>query len=125
MNTQLKVLLLFNAVMFIVAGLLEWRYYAAHQQTDSQARRSDLTRADHGSMYARSRSPPLDLEDLHKSFRKAFPEPINISLSTGLVPQWSAGQAQLRRIVGDGSGRELSNAAVILFCYNRCLNMVN
>ena len=101
MNTQLKVLLLFNAVMFIIAGLLEWRYYTASEQMDGPARRSAFTRTD--SLYARSQSPPLDLGELHKSFRKAFPEPVNVSLSTGLVPHRATGQTALKRIVGDGS----------------------
>ncbi|DBA72905.1 TPA: hypothetical protein ACH3X2_009866 [Trebouxia sp. C0005] len=119
MNTQLKVLLLFNAVMFIIAGLLEWRYYTASEQMDNSARRSAFSRSDLNSLYARSQSPPLDLGELHKSFRKAFPEPVNVSLSTGLVPHRATGQTALKRIAGDGSGKELSNAAVVLFCYNR------
>lgn len=119
MNIQLKVLLLFNAVMFIIAGLLEWRYYTASEQMDSSARRAAFSRSDLNSFYARSQSPPLDLGELHKSFRKAFPEPVNVSLSTGLVPHRASGQTALKRIAGDGSGKELSNAAVVLFCYNR------
>lgn len=119
MNTQLKVLLLFNAVMFIVAALLEWRYYTANEQTDGEARRSSFSRSDIKSMHAKSQSPPIDLEELHKSFRKAIHDPLNISLSTGLVPHRAAGQTELKRIPGDGSGGELSNAALVLFCYNR------
>ena len=72
MNIQLKVLLLFNAVMFIIAGLLEWRYYTASEQMDSSARRAAFSRSDLNSFYARSQSPPLDLGELHKSFRKSM-----------------------------------------------------
>lgn len=119
MNTQLKVLLLFNAIMFIIAGVLEWQYYTLHEQTGSQARRSNLAQSDLSSIHARHHNPPIDLDELHMSFRKGIRDPINISLSTGLVPRQGAAQAELKRIVGDGSGNELSNAAVVLFCYNR------
>ena len=117
MNTQLKVLLLFNAIMFIIAGVLEWQYYTAHERTDAQ--HTDYSRSDLVSIHARTKSPPVDLEELHRSFRKKLPLPVNISLSIGLIPRQVAGQTQLFRIPGDGSGRELSNAAVVVFCYNR------
>lgn len=117
MNTQLKVLLIFNAIMFMIAGVLEWQYYTAHEQTDAQ--QTDYSRSDLVSIHARARSPPVDLDELHRSFRKKIPEPVNISLSTGLVPRKPASQPQLVRIPGDGSGGELSNAAVVVFCYNR------
>ena len=116
MNTQLKVLLLFNAIMFMIAGVLEWQYYTAHEQADPQ---TDYSTADLVSIHARSKSPPVDLEELHRSFHKKIAQPANISLSTGLIPRQVAGQTQLFRIPGDGSGRELSNAAVVVFCYNR------
>ena len=116
MNTQLKVLLIFNAIMFLIAGVLEWQYYTAHEQAEPQ---TDYSRSDLISIHARSQSPPVDLDELHRSFRKKIPEPVNISLGTGLIPCQVARQAQLIRIPGDGSGGELSNAAVILFCYNR------
>lgn len=116
MNTQLKVLLLFNAIMFIFAGVLEWQYYTAHERVDPQ---TDYSNPDFVSIRARSQSPPVDLEELHRSFRKKIPQPVNTSLSTGLVPRQVAGHTQLVRILGDGSGGELSNAAVVVFCYNR------
>ena len=118
MNTQLKVLLIFNAIMFMIAGVLEWQYYTAHEQADAQ--HTDYSRSDLVSIHARARSPPVDLDELHRSFRKKIPEPVNISLSIGLIPRKSTGQPQLVRIPGDGSGGELSNAAVVVFCYNRC-----
>ena len=116
MNTQLKVLLLFNAIMFMIAGVLEWQYYTAHERVDPQ---TDFSNADLVSIHARRKSPPVDLEELHRSFRKKIPQPVNMSLSTGLIPRQGAAQTQLFRIPGDGSGRELSNAAVVVFCYNR------
>ena len=117
MNTQLKVLLTFNAIMFMIAGVLEWRYYTAHEHTAAQ--QTDYSQSDITSIHARTRSPPVDLDELHKSFRKKIPDPVNISLSTGLIAHKSAGETQLLRIPGDGSGQELSNAAVLVFCYNR------
>ena len=116
MNTQLKVLLLFNAIMFIIAGVLEWQYYTAHEQPDPQ---TNYSNADLVSIHARSKSPPVDLDELHRSFRKKMPQPVNVSLGSGLIPRQVAGQTQLFRVPGDGSGRELSNAAVVVFCYNR------
>lgn len=116
MNTQLKVLLLFNAIMFMFAGVLEWQYYTAHERIDPQ---TDYSNPDFVSIRARSQSPPVDLEELHRSFRKKLPHPVNISSSTGLIPRQVAAQTQLIRIPGDGSGGELSNAAVVVFCYNR------
>ena len=116
MNTQLKVLLLFNAIMFMIAGVMEWQYYTAHEPVDPQ---TDYSNADLVSIHSRSKSPPVDLEELHRSFRKKIPQPVNTSLSTGLIPREVAGQTQLVRIPGDGSGRELSNAALVVFCYNR------
>lgn len=116
MNTQLKVLLIFNAIMFLIAGVLEWQYYTAHERADAQI---DYSRSDLISVHARTKSPMVDLDELHKSFHKKIPEPVNISLGTGLIPRQVAREAQLVRIPGDGRGGELSNAAVILFCYNR------
>lgn len=116
MNTQLKVLLLFNAIMFLIAAVLEWQYYTAHERAEPQ---TDYSRSDLISIHARTKSPLVDLDELHRSFRKKIPEPVNISLGTSLIPRQGARQAQLVRIRGDGSGGELSNAAVILFCYNR------
>ncbi|KAL3157358.1 hypothetical protein ABBQ32_011839 [Trebouxia sp. C0010 RCD-2024] len=116
MNTQLKVLLLFNAIMFLIAAALEWQYYTAHERAEPQ---TDYSRSDLISIHARTKSPLVDLDELHRSFRKKIPELVNISLGTGLIPRQGARQAQLVRIPGDGSGGELSNAAVILFCYNR------
>ena len=115
MNTQLKVLLAFNAVMFSIAGILEWQYYTAHQ-VDSQSHRAELARYE---LMDKSRSPPIDLEELHRSFQNALPRPVNVSLSNALVTRRVAGSAQLRRIKGDGSGKQLTNAAVVLVCYNR------
>ena len=116
MNTQLKVLLAFNAVMFTIAGVLEWQYYTAHQ-VDRQSHRAELARYE---LMSRSRSPPIDLEQLHQSFRKAFHDPVNISSSAnGLVPRRAVRHAQLRKIRGDGSGHEMTHAAVVVVCYNR------
>ena len=116
MNTQLKVLLAFNAVMFTIAGVLEWQYYTAHQ-VDRQSHRAELARYE---LMSRSRSPPIDLEQLHQSFRKAVHDPVNVSsIGNGLVPRHAARHAQLRKVHGDGSGNEMANAAVVLVCYNR------
>ena len=114
MKLQLKLLLVFNAAMFGIAGLLEWRYYTAHDSDPHKA--VDV----HGSLNAASeRRPALNLEELHKSFQNKLQNFTTDTASNGLVALLHAQQAAEPPIPGDGSGHELTNAAIVLICYNR------
>ena len=114
MKLQLKLLLAFNAAMFGIAGLLEWRYYTAHDSDPHKAVDA------HGSLNAASkRRPALNLEELHKSFQNKLQNFTTDTASNGLVALPHAQQAAKPPIPGDGSGHELTNAAIVLICYNR------
>lgn len=114
MKLQLKLLLAFNAAMFGIAGLLEWRYYTAHDSDPHKA--VDV----HGSLNAAAeRRPALNLEELHKSFQNKLQNFTTDTASNGLVALPHAQQAAEPPIPGDGSGHELPNAAIVLICYNR------
>ena len=115
MKLQLKLLLAFNAAMFGIAGLLEWRYYTAH---DSSSRKP---KAAHASLNAASEHrPALNLEELHKSFQNKLQNFTTDTTNNGLVALPHAQQGTESPIAGDGSGHELTNAAIVLICYNRC-----
>lgn len=114
MRLQLKLLLGFNAMMFAIAGLLEWRYYIAHSSGSYNAPGAQLSR-----QIASEQQPVLNLEELHKSFRNKLQNSSVDTISHGLVAQPHTHRPAAKSIRGDGSGHELTNAAVVLICYNR------
>lgn len=116
MNWQLKILLAFNAVMFGVAGLLEWRYYVAPNAAGGISKVSTQVS---GSIDA-ERPPALNLEELHKSFQNRLQNVTpNTPLNNGLIAQVATQQATNQHIPGDSSSFQLANAAVLLICFNR------
>ena len=116
MNWQLKILLAFNAVMFGVAGLLEWRYYTAETAVDGIIKVSSQASASIDGEHRLA----LNLEELHKSFQNRLQNiTLNTTLSNGLIAQAAIQQATRERIPGDGSSFQLANAAVLLICFNR------
>ena len=113
MNLQLKLLLAFNAAMFIMAGLLEWRYYTSHSSDPHKAQGTHVPHE-----VASKHPPALNLEELHKSFQNKLQNYSVDAASNGLVALPHAKSGTAKPIPGDGSGHELTNAAIVLICYN-------
>ncbi|KAK9811645.1 hypothetical protein WJX72_007588 [[Myrmecia] bisecta] len=109
MNAKLVVILAINGVMFIVASFVEYNYYATHEHqlphhfsATTYAARTDT------APYRHAEERPLlaGLAQMRKLGKSSWFAPLSTAAHDSTIP-------------GDGSGGELSNAAVIVFAYNR------